>query len=61
MSSKDLLLKCRTNDDKSWSAWVAGCVLAFFALCQFDFVSKFCVHCNVLKIALGSDGKVASA
>jgi len=37
--------------------WV-GCALAFLALCKVGFMSGFCVPCNVLKIALGSDGKV---
>ena len=37
--------------------WV-GCALAFLALCKVGFVSRFCVPCNVLKIALGRVGKV---
>ena len=40
--------------------WV-GCALAFLALCKVGFVSGFCVPCNVLKIALGSVGKVMDA
>jgi len=37
--------------------WV-GCALAFLALCKVRFESRFCVPCNVLKIAWGRVGKV---
>jgi hypothetical protein len=58
VSSKDILLKCRTNVDRYSSAGWVGCALAFLALCKVGFVSGFCVPCNVLKIALGRVGKV---
>jgi len=38
-----------------------GCAMAFLALCKVGFVSRFCVPCNVLKIAWGRVGKVMDA
>ena len=60
VSSKEIPLKCRTNDDRCQPGWV-GSALAFLALYKVGFVSGFSVHRNVLKIAWYCVGKVMDA
>jgi hypothetical protein len=55
--SNELLLKCRTNDDRYSSAGVGGLCVGIFSSFQGGFVSGFCVPCNVLKIAWGRMAK----
>jgi len=43
------------NSSAGW--WVGFGALAFLAICKLGFVSRFCMPCNVLKIALGRVGK----
>lgn len=52
-----LMFECEADKNNvSMGEWL--CALAFLALCKVGFVSGFCAPCNVLKIALGSVGKV---
>jgi hypothetical protein len=56
---KDILPKCRTNDDRDirQPGWV-GCVLAFLALCKVGFCGSALCALQCAKNCVGSGGKV---
>jgi len=58
--SKDILLKCRTNDDIYQPGWV-GCVLAFLALCKVWLCVEVLCALQCAKNSVGSGGKVMLA
>ena len=56
--SNNILLKCRTSEDRYSSAGVGGLCIGIFSSWQGWLCVRVCVPCHVLKIAWGRVGKV---